>query len=46
MPFLELHLRLRASEQPLVEAAIEAQGSLAITLLDAEDVPILEPGGQ
>lgn len=44
MPFLELHLRLRASEQPLVEAAIEAQGSLAITLLDAEDVPILEPG--
>ena len=44
MPFLELHLRLRAAEQPLVEAAIEAQGSLAITLLDAEDVPILEPG--
>lgn len=44
MPFLELHLRLRASEQPAVEAAIEAQGSLAITLLDAEDVPILEPG--
>ena len=44
MPFLELLLRLRASEQPLVEAAIEAQGSLAITLLDAEDVPILEPG--
>ncbi len=44
MPFLELHMRLRASEQPLVEAAIETQGSLAITLLDAEDVPILEPG--
>ena len=44
MPFLELYLRLRASQQPLVEAAIEAQGSLAITLLDAEDVPILEPG--
>jgi ribosomal protein L11 methyltransferase len=44
MPFLELHMRLRASEQPLVEAAIEAHGSLAITLLDAEDVPILEPG--
>ena len=44
MPFLELHLRLRAEDQPKVEAAIEAQGSLAITLLDADDVPILEPG--
>jgi ribosomal protein L11 methyltransferase len=44
MPFLELHLRLRAIEQPQVEAAIEALGSLAITLLDAEDMPILEPG--
>jgi ribosomal protein L11 methyltransferase len=44
MPFLELHLRLRAAELLGVEAAIEAQGSLAITLLDAEDVPILEPG--
>jgi ribosomal protein L11 methyltransferase len=44
VPFLELHLRLRAREQPSVEAAMEAHGSLAITLLDAEDVPILEPG--
>jgi ribosomal protein L11 methyltransferase len=44
MPFLELHLRLSAAEQPEVEAAIECLGSLAITLMDAEDVPILEPG--
>lgn len=44
MPFLELHLRLKSSEQPGVEAALEAQNSLAITLLDAEDVPIFEPG--
>jgi ribosomal protein L11 methyltransferase len=44
MPFLELHLRLRAVEQPDVEAAVEQLGSLAITLTDAEDVPILEPG--
>jgi ribosomal protein L11 methyltransferase len=44
VPFLELHLRLSAAEQPAVEAALERQGSLAITLLDAEDVPILEPG--
>lgn len=44
MPFLEIHLRLKSAEQPEVEAALEACGSLAITLLDAEDVPILEPG--
>jgi ribosomal protein L11 methyltransferase len=44
MPFLELHLRLKADAQPSVEAALEAAGSLAITLLDAQDVPILEPG--
>lgn len=44
MPFLELHLHLRAEEQPQVEAVLEGLGSLAITLLDADDVPILEPG--
>lgn len=44
MPFLELHLRLQAPDQPHTEAALEALGSLAITLLDAEDTPILEPG--
>jgi ribosomal protein L11 methyltransferase len=44
MPYLELHLRLKSSDQPKVEAALEDRGSLAITLLDAEDVPILEPG--
>lgn len=44
MPFLELHLRLTAPEQPQVEAALEALGAQAITLLDAEDTPILEPG--
>jgi len=44
MPFLELHLRLKSSEQPEVESALEAQQSLAITLFDAEDVPIFEPG--
>jgi len=44
MPFLELHLRLRGDQQPAVEAALEALGSDAITLMDAEDTPILEPG--
>jgi len=44
VPFLELHLRLKSSEQPEVESVLEAQNALAITLLDAEDVPIFEPG--
>lgn len=44
MPFIELHLRLTSAQQPATEAALESVGSLAITLLDAEDVPILEPG--
>jgi ribosomal protein L11 methyltransferase len=44
MAFLELHLRLRSSEQLLVETELEAVGSVAITLMDAEDTPILEPG--
>lgn len=44
MPFLELHLRLQAPEQPHTESVLEAAGALAITLLDAEDTPILEPG--
>lgn len=44
MPFLELHLRLQAPDQPATEALLESTGALAITLLDAEDTPILEPG--
>lgn len=44
MPYLELHLRLKAPEQPEVEAALEALEALSVTLLDAADTPILEPG--
>jgi ribosomal protein L11 methyltransferase len=44
MPFLELHLRLKQTEQPSIEAALEEIGALSVTLMDAEDVPILEPG--
>lgn len=44
MPFLELHLRLQAPDQPAVEAVLEDLAALSITLLDAADVPILEPG--
>lgn len=44
MPFLELHLDLKQSEQVAVEACLDALGALSVTLLDAEDSPIYEPG--
>jgi ribosomal protein L11 methyltransferase len=49
MPFLELSLTIRATEQERVELALEETGALAVTLLDADaDTPneraILEPG--
>lgn len=49
MPYLELSLRCRESEQPRYERALEDVGALAVTLLDADaETPneraILEPG--
>ena len=49
MPFLELSLRCRRSEQPRYEHALEDVGALAVTMLDADaETPderaILEPG--
>lgn len=49
MPFLELTLHCRESEQPRYQDALEDVGALAVTLLDADvDTPderaILEPG--
>jgi ribosomal protein L11 methyltransferase len=49
MPFLELSLTVRASDQERIELALEETGALAVTLLDADaDTPneraILEPG--
>lgn len=49
MPYLELSLRCRESEQPRYENALEDVGALAVTLLDADaETPneraILEPG--
>ncbi len=49
MPFLELSLPCRQSEQPRVERALEDVGALAVTLGDAEadtdnEHAILEPG--
>lgn len=49
MPFLELTLHCRQSEQPRYESALEDVGALAVTLLDAQadtsdEHAILEPG--
>lgn len=49
MPYLELSLRCRESDQPRYERALEDVGALAVTLLDADaETPneraILEPG--
>ncbi len=49
MPYLELTLHCRESEQPRYERALEDVGALAVTLLDADaETPneraILEPG--
>ncbi|TKR30627.1 50S ribosomal protein L11 methyltransferase [Luteimonas gilva] len=49
MPFLEISLRCRESEQPRYENALEDIGALAVTMLDADagttdEHAILEPG--
>ena len=49
MPYLELTLRCRESEQPRYEHALDDVGALAVTLLDADvdtanEHAILEPG--
>ena len=36
MPFLELTLRCRESEQPRYEHALDDVGALAVTMLDAD----------
>ena len=48
MPWLELSLRCRASDEARLEAALEDLGALSVSLLDAADAEneraILEPG--
>jgi ribosomal protein L11 methyltransferase len=48
MPWLELSLRCRASDEARVEAALDELGALSVSLLDAADAEneqaILEPG--
>ena len=44
MPWLELSIRCSRRDWPRIEAALEELGALSVTLLDAHDEPILEPG--
>lgn len=44
MPFTELSLRVTRRDWPRLERALKDLGALSVTLLDAEDQPILEPG--
>src|SRR4249920_2092158 len=48
MPWLELSLRCRASDEARLEAALEDLGAISVSLLDAADADneqaILEPG--
>lgn len=44
MPWLQLKLTTSQEQTPLVELLFESMGALSITLGDAGDQPILEPG--
>ncbi|MGH8173807.1 MAG: 50S ribosomal protein L11 methyltransferase [Rhodanobacteraceae bacterium] len=44
MPWLELSLIVSSAQQSAIETALEDVGALSVTLLDAEDHPIFEPG--
>ena len=44
MPWLELSLIVAAAQQSEIETALDDVGALSVTLLDAEDHPIFEPG--
>ena len=44
MAWLELPFRTRRGDWARIESALEEVGALSVTLLDAEDAPILEPG--
>jgi ribosomal protein L11 methyltransferase len=44
MPWLQLHLTVDKSRAPLIESLFEDLGAVAVTLGDAGDEPMLEPG--
>lgn len=43
MPWIQAHLTTDKEKAPLVELLFENLGALSVTLLDAEDEPLLEP---
>ncbi|MGE5155465.1 MAG: 50S ribosomal protein L11 methyltransferase [Bdellovibrio bacteriovorus] len=43
MPWLQIRLTVDRDQAPLLEAALESAGALAVTLDDAGDDPLLEP---
>jgi ribosomal protein L11 methyltransferase len=43
LPWVEISIRVRREDVPLAEQALEALGSLAVTLQDDADNPVLEP---
>lgn len=44
MPWLQLTCEVPREDVPAIEALLEETGALAVTLTDAGDVPVLEPG--
>ena len=44
MPWLQAHLTVTREQAPLIELLFENLGALSVTLLDAADEPMLEPG--
>lgn len=44
MPWIQTHLTVDKTQVPLIEQLFETLGALAITLDDAADEPMLEPG--
>ena len=43
MSWLQAHLTVDKEQAPLIEALFESLGALSVTLVDAEDEPMLEP---
>ena len=44
MPWIQTHLTVDKTQVPLIEQLFETLGALAVTLDDAADEPMLEPG--
>lgn len=44
MPWLQIQLATDASRAPALETALEEAGAVSVTMLDAKDQPLYEPG--